>query len=98
MFVHDLAEQDRSRTQLIVKLTATLEPHSRFRAPIPATETRQMRRELVLALLVLCPPAFAQQSTSLRRSTSFSQSTSFRSNPAHTGVYDSPGAPTFHKV
>jgi outer membrane protein assembly factor BamB len=57
-----------------------------------------MRRALVLALLALCPPVFAQQSTSIRESTSSRQSTSFRSDPAHTGVYDSPGVPTFHKV
>jgi len=51
-----------------------------------------MRRVLIVVLLVLCPPAFAQQSRSL------SQSTLFRSDPAHTGVYDSPGVPTFHRI
>ena len=49
-------------------------------------------RRVLIALLLLCPPAFAQQSRSL------SQSTSFRSDPAHTGVYNSSGVPKFHRT
>jgi outer membrane protein assembly factor BamB len=45
-----------------------------------------MYRLIALSLLFFCPPVFARQSGS------------FRGDPAHTGVYDSPGIASFHKI
>ncbi len=45
-----------------------------------------MQRTLGIALLVLCPAAFAQEAAS------------FRGDAAHTGLYNAPGATAFHKI
>ena len=44
-----------------------------------------MHRFLAASLLLLCPQVYSQDAT-------------FRANPAHTGVYEAPGASTFHKI
>jgi outer membrane protein assembly factor BamB len=44
-----------------------------------------MHRFLAASLLLLSPQVYAQDAT-------------FRANPAHTGVYEAPGASTFHKI
>ena len=44
-----------------------------------------MKRLLLLSILVLCPPVFAQDAM-------------FRGNPQHTGVYDAAGVPQFTKI
>src|SRR5712691_4549449 len=45
-----------------------------------------MHRSIIVSLLLLRPPVFAQQTAT------------FRGDAAHTGVYSSPGPASFHKI
>jgi outer membrane protein assembly factor BamB len=49
------------------------------------TEVAPMKPLLLVALLSVCSPVFAQEAM-------------FRGNPQHTGVYDAPGVPQFTKI
>ena len=53
--------------------------------PFLTVHCRKYVYSLVLSALTFCPTLFAQDA-------------SFRSNPAHTGVFDSPGLPSFNKI